>query len=71
MAVMYEIPVIVIVINNGYPSLIHQQEKYLYNMNYEVNTWYGDTLVDFVKLAEAYGAYGQRVELSEEIKPVL
>jgi tartronate-semialdehyde synthase len=40
-------------------------------MNYEVNTWYGDALVDFVKFAEAYGAYGQRVELPEQIKPAL
>jgi len=40
-------------------------------MNYEVNTWYGDMMVDFVKFAEAYGAYGQRVELPEEIKPAL
>jgi tartronate-semialdehyde synthase len=71
MAVMYELPVIVIVINNGYLSLIRQQEKYVYDMNYEVNTWYGDMMVDFVKFAEAYGAYGQRVELPEEIKPAL
>ncbi|NQT01988.1 MAG: biosynthetic-type acetolactate synthase large subunit [Planctomycetes bacterium] len=71
MAVMYEVPVIVIVINNGYLSLIRQQEKYVYDMNYEVNTWYGDIMIDFVKFAEAYGAYGQRVELPEEIKPAL
>lgn len=71
MAVMYKVPIVVIVINNGYLGLIRQQEKYLYDMNYEVNTWYGDTLVDFVKFAEAYGAYGQRVELPEEIRPAL
>ena len=71
MAVMYQLPIIVIIINNGYLGLIRQQEKYLYNMNYEVNAWYGDTLVDFVKFAEAYGAYGQRVELPKEIKPAL
>ncbi len=40
-------------------------------MNYEVNAWYGDTLVDFVKFAEAYGAYGQRVEEPGEIRPAL
>ena len=71
MAVMYQIPVIVIVINNGYLSLIRQQEKYLYDMNFEVNTWYDGMYVDFVKFAEAYGAYGQRVEQPEEIKPAL
>ena len=71
MAVMYEVPIIVIIINNGYLSLIRQQEKYVYDMNYEVNTWYGDMMIDFVKFAEASGAYGQRVELPEEIKPAL
>lgn len=71
MAVMYQIPLIIIVINNGYLSLIRQQEKYLYDMNFEVNTWYDGMHVDFVKFAEAYGAYGQRVERPEEIKPAL
>jgi len=70
-AVMYDIPIIVIVINNGYLSLIRQQEKYIYDMNFEVATWYEGTLVDFVKFAETYGAYGQRVEKPAEIKPAL
>jgi tartronate-semialdehyde synthase len=70
-AVMYHIPIIVIVINNGYLSLIRQQEKYLYDMNFEITTWYDGMCVDFVKFAETYGAYGQRVEEPEEIKPAL
>ena len=70
-AVMYDIPIIVIVINNGYLSLIRQQEKYIYDMNFEVSTWYQGTLVDFVKFAETYGAYGQRVEEPDEIRPAL
>jgi thiamine pyrophosphate-dependent acetolactate synthase large subunit-like protein len=28
-------------------------------------------MVDFVKFAETYGAYGQRVDLPDEIKPAL
>ena len=71
MAVMYHLPIIVIVINNGYLSLIRQTEKYGYNMNFEVETWYQEHLLDFVKFAEAYGAYGQRVEVPEDIKPAL
>ena len=71
LAVMYNIPVIVIVINNGYLSLIRQQEKYIYDMNFEVATWYDGTYMDFVKYAEAYGAYGQRVEKPDEIRPAL
>ncbi len=71
MAVMYDLPIVVIVVNNGYLSLIRQSEKYGYNMNFEVETWYQDHLLDFVKFAEAYGAYGQRVETPEDIKPAL
>ncbi len=72
MAVMYNLPVIVIIVNNGYLSLIRQQEKYNYSMKYyEVETWYEEHLVDFVKFADAYGAYGERVETPEGIKPAL
>ncbi|MBA7694480.1 Glyoxylate carboligase [subsurface metagenome] len=71
LAVMYDIPIIVIVINNGYLSLIRQQEKHVYDMNFEVSTWYNGMMVDFVKFAETYGAYGQRVEEPAEIKPAL
>jgi tartronate-semialdehyde synthase len=71
LAVMYDIPIIVIVINNGYLSLIRQAEKHVYDMNFEVNTWYNGTMMDFVKFAETYGAYGQRVEAPSEIKVAL
>ena len=71
LAVMYNLPVIVIVVNNGYLSLIRQQEKYIYDMNFEVATWYDGTYVDFVKWAEAYGAYGQRVAKPDEIRTAL
>ena len=40
-------------------------------MKFEVETWYEGHLVDFVKFAEAYGAYGERIEKPEEIKPAL
>ena len=40
-------------------------------MDFEVQTWYEDNLVDFVKFAEAYGAYGERVEKPDDIKPAL
>lgn len=71
MAVMYKLPILVIIINNGYLSLIRQQEKYNFNMNFEVETWYGDQLIDFVKFAEAYGAYAERVDKPDDIKPAL
>jgi tartronate-semialdehyde synthase len=39
-AVMYKVPFVCIVLNNGYLGLIRQAEKYLYDMNYEVQIWY-------------------------------
>ncbi len=39
-AVMYNIPFVCIVLNNGYLGLIRQAEKYLYDMNYQVQIWY-------------------------------
>jgi tartronate-semialdehyde synthase len=66
--VMYQIPFLIIVINNGYLSLIRQAEKYVYDMEYEVDIWYDRQKVDFVKLAEAYGAYAERVTEPDNIK---
>jgi tartronate-semialdehyde synthase len=71
MAVMYKLPILIIIINNGYLSLIRQQEKYNFNMDFEVQTWYEDNLIDFVKFAEAFGAYAERVEKPDDIKPAL
>ena len=39
-AVMYGIPFVIVVLNNGYLGLIRQASKYLYDMNYEVQIWY-------------------------------
>jgi len=67
-ACMYKIPILVIILNNGYLSLIRQAEKYLYDMNFQVDIWYDGTMMDFVKFANAYGAYGERVEKPDDIK---
>ena len=39
-AVMYKVPFVCIVLNNGYLGLIRQAEKYLFDMDYEVQIWY-------------------------------
>jgi len=39
-AVMYKVPFVCIVLNNGYLSLIRQAEKYNFDMNFEVQLWY-------------------------------
>lgn len=50
-AVMYKVPFVCVVLNNGYLGLIRQASKYNFEMDYEVRTWY-DSLAE-----------GERVEL--------
>jgi len=68
-ASQYDIPIIVVIINNGYLSLIRQNQKYAYGYEYGVCLCYQEGLIDFVKFAESFGAYGERVERPEEIRP--
>jgi tartronate-semialdehyde synthase len=74
-AVMYGVPFVIVVLNNGYLGLIRQAEKYMYDMNYEVQIWYDGINegrgFDFVKFAEACGATGERVENPAHIKDAL
>jgi tartronate-semialdehyde synthase len=39
-AVMYKVPFVIVVLNNGYLGLIRQAEKYQYDMDFEVGIWY-------------------------------
>ena len=39
-AVQYDVPFVIVVLNNGYLGLIRQAEKYIFDMNYEVQIWY-------------------------------
>jgi tartronate-semialdehyde synthase len=43
-AVMYRIPFVCIILNNGYLGLIRQAEKYNFDMDYEVQIWYDNVL---------------------------
>ncbi|MFQ5839616.1 MAG: glyoxylate carboligase [Candidatus Methylomirabilales bacterium] len=71
-AVQYEVPYVLVMLNNGYLSLIRQPEKYLYAMNFGVDIGYaGGYGPDFVKIMEGFHALGKRVERPEEIRPAL
>ncbi len=60
-AVMYKVPFVIVVLNNGYLGLIRQAEKYLYDMDFEVQIWY-DSLraiqAEQVPVAMAAGGRG-------------
>jgi tartronate-semialdehyde synthase len=67
MAVQHKIAVVVLIINNGYLSLIRQNQRYAYEYEYAVDLAYGGQGIDFVRLAEAFGAYGEGVTRAEEL----
>ena len=66
--VQYNLPVINIIINNGYLGMVRQWQEKLYHQHYSETKIPGP---DFVKVAEAYGARGFRITKEEEIVPVL
>ncbi|MEM3601723.1 MAG: biosynthetic-type acetolactate synthase large subunit [Candidatus Bathyarchaeia archaeon] len=63
-SVIERIPVIVVVLNNSVLGMVAQWQRLFYNRRYsQVNL---SNVPDFVKLAEAYGAQGFRVNSIEE-----
>ncbi len=68
-AVSYQIPVKVVILNNGYLGMVRQWQELFYNKNYCATCLH--TNPDFVALARAYGAEGFLVERPEEVEPTL
>jgi acetolactate synthase-1/2/3 large subunit len=66
-----DIPIKVAIINNSSLGMVKQWQSLFYDGRYsntELHTGHGSKHVpDFVKLAEAYGALGIRVEKEEEV----
>ena len=60
-----EVKVNVAIINNGYLGLVRQWQEFFYDGRYSATPMRNP---DFVKLAEAHGLKGMRVERREEIK---
>ncbi|NLD45356.1 MAG: hypothetical protein GX657_17915 [Chloroflexi bacterium] len=71
MACQFRIPIIVVIVNNGYLSLIRQNQRYAYEFEYGVDLTYDGRGVDFVRLAEAFGAHAERVTEPGEIRGAL
>ena len=68
-AVQYELPVKIVILNNGYLGMVRQWQELFYGRRYSATRM--DCTPDFVKLAEAYGATGLRAERPSEVVPVL
>ncbi|ACS80454.1 biosynthetic-type acetolactate synthase large subunit [Maridesulfovibrio salexigens] len=68
-AVCNNLPVKIVILNNGYLGMVRQWQELFYNRNYCETCM--DAQPDFVKLAEAYGAAGYRVTEEKDLEPVL
>ncbi|HOW55261.1 MAG TPA: biosynthetic-type acetolactate synthase large subunit [Syntrophorhabdaceae bacterium] len=67
-AVQYNLPVKVIILNNGFLGMVRQWQELFYEKRY---TWTHLHSPDFVKVAEAYGAVGLRIEKESEVDKIL
>jgi acetolactate synthase-1/2/3 large subunit len=68
-AVEYELPVKIVILNNGYLGMVRQWQELYYGKRYSHSGISGRP--DFVRLAEAYGALGLAADKSEEVEGVL
>ena len=59
-AVQYRLPVKIFILNNEYMGMVRQWQELLHGARYSQS--YSESLPDFVKLAEAYGAMGIRCD---------
>ena len=65
----YGYPIKVINLNNGFLGMVRQWQEFFYQGRYAMT--YMDSLPDFVKLAEAYGHVGMRIEKPGDVEAAL
>src|SRR5437870_4693178 len=64
-AVQYRLPIKIFILNNQYMGMVRQWQELLHGGRYAES--YSEALPDFVKLADAFGAVGRRVERPDEV----
>jgi len=67
--VQYQLPVKVIILNNGYLGMVRQWQELFFRKHYSATDM--SVAPNFVKLAEAYGAVGLRATKPKEVEPTL
>jgi acetolactate synthase-1/2/3 large subunit len=65
----YRLPVKVFILNNQYMGMVRQWQELLHGGRYSQS--YMDSLPDFVKLADAFGAVGLRAEKADQLDDVI
>jgi acetolactate synthase I/II/III large subunit len=67
--VQYRLPVKSFILNNSYMGMVRQWQEFFHGNRYSES--YMDSLPDFVKLAEAFGAVGLRATRPDEVDDVI
>ena len=65
----YHLPVKIINLNNKYMGMVRQWQQFFHGNRYSES--YMDALPDFVKLTEAYGHVGMRIDKPEDVEGAL
>jgi acetolactate synthase I/II/III large subunit len=65
----YHLPIKIVNLNNRYMGMVRQWQEFFYGNRYAES--YMDALPDFVKLAEAYGHVGMKVEHPRDVEGAL
>jgi len=60
------IPFVTAILNNGYLGMVRQWQELFFDERYS-GVWLDPNVPDYVKLADAYGAVGLRVESPDEV----
>ena len=68
-AAQYRLPVKIFIINNHWMGMVRQWQELLHGGRYSET--YSDSLPDFVKLAESFGALGLRADKPSEVDDVI
>ncbi|BBJ00011.1 acetolactate synthase [Ferrigenium kumadai] len=65
----FRLPIKVLALNNRYLGMVRQWQEFFHGNRYSQS--YMDALPDFVKLAEAYGHIGMRIENPADVEPAI
>ncbi len=65
----YGLPIKVVLLNNRYMGMVRQWQEFFYQKRYAMS--YMEALPDFVKLAEAFGHVGMRIERPGDVEGAL
>jgi len=67
--VQYRLPVKIAILNNNFLGMVRQWQEMFFDRRYSQTCM--ELPIDFVKLAEAYGAVGMRAEKTDEVEPLI